>query len=1175
MIRRVLVANRGEIACRIIRSVHALGLEAVSVYSDADASSPHVLQADHAVRIGTAPAADSYLSTTRIIDAAIATNADAIHPGYGFLSEDPDFVARLDELDIAWCGPTAKQIATFGRKDAARAIAAECGVPLLPGTDVLADVDDALAAAEAIGYPVIVKSTAGGGGIGMAICDTPADLRDAFARVTHLSQANFGSAAVFLERYLASARHVEVQVFGDGQGTVLTLGERDCSLQRRNQKVLEESPAPGLDDATRHALADAARQLCERVAYRSAGTVEFLLDADSHQSYFLEVNTRLQVEHGVTEAVFGIDLVEWMIRLADGEDVVRRAGDHVPRGHAIEARIYAEDAARDFRPSIGTLIDVRFPTDTRCDTWVAAGTEVTPHYDPLLAKVIVHADDRAGAVAAMQRALAETELWGVETNLPLLQRVVQTGPFADGRPSTAALADVPRTTPSVEVIAPGMLSTLQDLAGRLGLWHVGVPPSGPMDNRSHALANALLGNPDDAPVLEMTRIGPHLRFGAATTICLTGADMDARLNDEPVERFAPITVAAGDELHLATVVGPGARAYLAVAGGFAAPTILGSRSTFVLGRFGGHAGRALRTGDVLRLHPQPDAVGTDGPRRQHAIPELGDQWTITVLYGPHAAPDFFTPASIHEFLSADWRVHHNSDRTGVRLVGPAPEWTRADGGEAGLHPSNIHDTPYAVGAIDFTGDMPVILGPDGPSLGGFVCPMTIPRDELWKLGQLSPGDTVRFTLRTPAATPRRSESVNVLPTAILAREAATTERPQVVYRRSGDANLLVEFGEQTLDINLRMRAHLVMCALEQDPPPGLVDMTPGVRSLQIHVDPRHTDIERTLAFVHERERAIGDISGAVVPSRTVHLPLAWEDPEALRAIDRYMHSVRADAPWCPDNIEFIRRINGLDHVDDVRRIVYEASYLVLGLGDVYLGAPVATPVDPRHRLVTTKYNPARTWTPENAVGIGGAYMCVYGMEGPGGYQLVGRTVPVWNTYGANPNFADGTPWLLRFFDRISFVPVSADELVDWRRGVRDGSRRLVIQDGTFSLADHQRFLGEIAEESAAFRATQRRAFDEERSRWALMPDAEAVLDELVDATSHTGTPVCGGLAANVWKLNVAQGDHVSPGDVVAVLEAMKMEVEVRATCSGVVSAVLCKPGELVDPDQPLFTVEAQ
>ena len=1172
MTGRVLVANRGEIACRIIRSIHALGLEAVAVYSDADASSPHVLQADHPVRIGEAAAADSYLATQRIIDAALATRADAIHPGYGFLSEDPDFVARLDELNIAWCGPTAHQIATFGRKDAARAIAAECGVPLLPGTDVLADVDAALTAAQTIGYPVIVKSTAGGGGIGMAICDTADELREAFSRVTHLSQANFGSAAVFMERYLASARHVEVQVFGDGHGTVLTLGERDCSLQRRNQKVLEESPAPGLDDATRRGLADAARALCERVSYRSAGTVEFLLDADSHQSYFLEVNTRLQVEHGVTEAVFGIDLVEWMIRLAGGEDVVTAQRNLATRGHAIEARIYAEDSARDFRPSIGTLIDVRFPAGVRCDTWVAAGTEVTPHYDPLLAKLIVHAEDRDAAVTAMRRALAETEIWGVETNLPLLQRVVQTGPFAEGRPSTAALAEVPNTTPSVEVISPGMLSTLQDLAGRLGLWHVGVPPSGPMDNRSHALANALLGNPDDAPVLEMTRIGPHLRFGSATTICLTGADMDARINGQSVARFAPIKVAPGDEVQLGTVVGAGARAYLAVGGGFAAPAILGSTSTFVLGRFGGHAGRALRTGDVLRLHPDPDA--TSGPGAAPAVPVLGDQWTIDVLYGPHAAPDFFTPASIQEFLSADWRVHHNSDRTGVRLVGPMPQWTRADGGEAGLHPSNIHDTPYAVGAIDFTGDMPVILGPDGPSLGGFVCPMTLPRDELWKLGQLSPGDTVRFSLRTPPATARRNGAVDV-PTAILEREAETADRPQVVYRRSGDANLLVEFGEQTLDINLRMRAHLLMGALEQDPPPGLIDMTPGVRSLQIHVDPCSTDIERTLAFVHERERAIGDISDAVVPSRTVHLPLAWEDPEAMRAIDRYMHSVRADAPWCPDNIEFIRRINGLDHVDDVRRIVYEASYLVLGLGDVYLGAPVATPVDPRHRLVTTKYNPARTWTPENAVGIGGAYMCVYGMEGPGGYQLVGRTVPVWNTYGTNPNFADGTPWLLRFFDRISFVPVSAEELVAWRRGVRDGSRRLVIEDGTFSLADHHRFLGDIADESAAFRATQRSAFDEERRRWALMPETEVVVDDPVDVAVHTGTPVCGGIAANVWKLNVAHGDRVAAGDVVAVLEAMKMEVEVRATCSGVVSAVLCKPGELVDPDQPLFTVEAQ
>jgi len=1175
----------------VLRSVRAMGLRGVAVHSEADAGSPHVRMADLAVPIGPPAPAESYLRGAAIVEAALAHGVGAIHPGYGFLSEDPAFAEAVEAAGIAFCGPTPAQIRAFGRKDSARRLARECGLPLLPGTDPLPGLDEALLAADGIGYPVILKSTAGGGGIGMAICADADALRDAFARVAHLAEASFGSAEVYLERYVARARHVEVQVFGDGHGRVVALGERDCSLQRRNQKVLEETPAPGLDDAARAALADSAVRLCAEVGYRSAGTVEFLLDADTHHAYFLEVNTRLQVEHAVTEAVFGVDLVEWMIRLAAGDDVLAGWDGRAASGHAIEARVYAEDPARGYRPSVGTLTHVAFPPGVRVDTWVESGTEVSPFYDPLLAKIVVHGDDRPAALRAMRDALAGTELWGLETNLGLLTAATTSGPFAEGLPHTAVLSGMEAPSATVEVVTPGLMASLHDHPGRTGYWAVGVPPSGPMDDRSHRLANRVLGNPPDAVALEMTRIGATLRFAVSTEICLAGADMGALLDGEPVPTHVPVAVPAGAELRMGAVRGAGARTYLAVRGGFLAPLFLGSRSTFSLGGFGGHGGRPLRPGDVLRLDPDRCAPGPPRPPAHAALlPELSDAWDIGVLYGPHAAPDFMTPEYVERMLEADWSVHHNSDRTGVRLVGPEPGWTRADGGDAGLHPSNIHDTPYAVGAVDFTGDMPVVLGPDGPSLGGFVCPFTVTRHELWKLGQLSPGDTVRFRLLDPAdarlAAQRRDLELTALRPvaaappaartpvrdAVLARRPPSAGAPEVVYRRSGDANLLVEYGPQVLDLELRMRVHALMEELQARAVPGVLDLTPGIRSLQIHVDDRRLSVRQALAAAMAAEDRLPDLDRMRVPSRVVHLPLAWEDPDALLAVERYMRSVRPDAPWCPSNTEFIRRINGLESVDAVREVVYNAEYLVLGLGDVYLGAPVATPLDPRHRLVTTKYNPARTWTPENAVGIGGAYMCVYGMEGPGGYQLVGRTVPVWNTYRGTPEFT--LPWLLRFFDRVRFFPVTHEELQDWRRGVRDGDRRLRIEPGELDIAAHRGFLEGIAAESAAFRDRQRAAFTEERDRWAAAPPAArppqaAVADEDDDPG---GVRVEAHLAANVWRVLVEPGAHVRAGEVVAVLEAMKMEVEVFAPADGVVARVRCAPGDLVSPGQPLMVL---
>ena len=1204
MFSKVLIANRGAIACRIIRTLRRMGVGSVAVFSDADAGSLHVLQADEAVRIGPAAASESYLDMGAILEAARATGAQAIHPGYGFLSENVAFASACEAAGIVFIGPSVDNIRDFGLKHVARALAAAQGAPLAPGTDLLTDARAALEAARTIGYPVILKATAGGGGIGMRVCEDDAAVQSGFSAVERLAAGHFKDGGVFLERYVREARHVEVQIFGDGSGRVIALGERDCSLQRRNQKVVEETPAPLLPAATRTAMVDAAVRLGEAARYRSAGTVEYLYDVAADAFFFLEVNTRLQVEHGVTEEVTGIDLVEWMVRAAAGDFGFMADGPPPAAGVSIQARLYAEDPGQDFRPCSGVLTDVAFPADARVDSWVDAGTTVSAHYDPLLAKLIVRAPDRPAAVRALRKALAATRLAGLETNLDWLREVAASPAFAAGRVSTRTLETIDYRPATISVLSGGPATTVQDHPGRLGYWDVGVPPSGPMDPLAFRLGNRLIGNHEGAAGLEFAAAGPALRFNAACTLCLAGADFGATLDEARVEPYVPVVVAAGQTLKIGRVQGPGLRGYLLIDGGLDAPAYLGSRSTFTLGGFGGHAGRAIAAGDVLHLAAAGDAASSPPPPAPLQVrPTLCKTWRIRVLLGPHAAPDFFTAADIAMICEAEWRAHYNSSRTGVRLIGPKPHWARRDGGEAGLHPSNIHDNAYAVGAIDFTGDMPIILGPDGPSLGGFVCPFVVIEADLWKVGQIAPGDVVTFVAvddssarqaaldqdglvatlaprRPPAAPASRPPAASP----ILGAMEPEVERPRVVYRRQGDGNLLVEYGPIALDLELRLRVHALMLELQALALPGVIDITPGIRSLQVHYDPRRLSQDRLLHALSEAEERLAGLDDFEIPSRVVHLPLSWKDPAIYLTIDKYMQSVRNDAPWCPDNIEFIRRINGLDSIEDVRRIVFDARYLVLGLGDVYLGAPVATPVDPRHRLVTTKYNPARTWTPPNVVGIGGAYLCVYGMEGPGGYQLFGRTIQVWNTWRPTSAFEAGKPWLLRFFDQIRFFPVSHEELTEWRRDFPLGRRELRIETETFRLKDYRTFLAANRSGIESFQARRQAAFDAERAAWersgefarveALSTEPTVSGDEVAVTAPEGSELIEAPLGGSLWKMLVKPGDRIEKGAVIAVIEAMKAECDVSSPASGVVTGVYARESQAIAPGAALIALAA-
>jgi len=1194
MFDKVLVANRGVIACRIIRTLHAMGVGAVAVYSDADRFARHVDMADEAFLIGEGPASASYLRGDKILEVAAQSGAGAIHPGYGFLSENADFAASCESAGVAFIGPSANQMRLFGPKHSAREIARHEGVPLLPGSELLPDLETATREATRIGFPLMLKSTAGGGGIGMRLVESPRELGDAFDSVARLAQSNFKDGGLYLERFVRRARHIEVQIFGDGAGSVVALGERDCSVQRRNQKVIEETPAPHLSNERRALLLDCAIRLGRAGNYRSAGTVEFVFDEDTQEFYFLEVNTRLQVEHGVTEEVAGVDLVEWMVRLAAGE--MPPLETPVLRGHSMQVRVYAEDPAKNFQPCAGLLTRADFPTSARVETWVEAGTEVPPFYDPMLAKIIVSAPSREEAVKKLRSALDETHLAGIETNVEYLRQIVGDKVFGEGRQTTSTLSTLPPVARGVEVVEAGVQTLVQDFPGRLGYWDVGVPPSGPMDALALRVANRLVGNKQGAAGLECTVSGPTLRFRHATSIALGGADMGATLDGVPLAPHELRSVAAGATLRMGAVQGAGVRAYVAVAGGFDVPDYLGSKSTFTLGNFGGHAGRTLRPGDVLPVGKE--AGSNFPPVRKILAPTLANDWQIGVLYGPHAAPDFFTDGDIAEFFAATWTVHYNSSRTGVRLIGPKPKWARSDGGEAGLHPSNIHDNAYAIGAIDFTGDTAIILGPDGPSLGGFVCPVCIIEAELWKVGQLSPGDRLRFVPvafedararleRMDAAIESLdlsalNEPLNpIAPSgAILLRREETDSAPSLTIRQDGDAYLLVEYGPVVLDIALRMRVHALMLWLRAREIRGLVDLTPGVRSLHLHFDPRAVRREELLALLEEGESQLGE-EDVEIETRVVHLPLSWDDPTVQDAIDRYGASVRPNAPWAPSNIEFIRRINGLDTREQVRDIVFAASYLVLGLGDVYLGAPLATPIDPRHRLVTTKYNPARTWTAQNAVGIGGAYMCIYGLEGPGGYQLVGRTLPIWNTYRVTPDFEAGRPYLLRFFDQVRYYPVSETELSAMRDDFAAGRFALEIEYETFRLSDYNRFLQENADSIRAAKTRQQAAFEAEREAWKRDGQADYALaeseagaanpDELVvpEGASALVAPTSG----MVWKTLVPEGARVQEGEVLLVLESMKTEFPVPAPFDGQVLTLACAAGQSVTAGQALVVLQ--
>ncbi|HEY5107077.1 MAG TPA: biotin carboxylase N-terminal domain-containing protein [Caulobacteraceae bacterium] len=531
MIASLLIANRGEIARRIIRTARRMGVRTIAVYSEADAGAPHVREADEAVAIGPAPAAESYLVGAKILEAARLTAAEAIHPGYGFLSENAVFAQSVIDAGLIWVGPPPAAILAMGRKDAAKRLMADAGVPVTPGY-LGEDQDPARLAAEAaaIGWPVLIKAVAGGGGKGMRRVDRAEDFAAALAGARREAASAFGDDRVLLETFVARPRHIEVQVFGDSHGQIVHLFERDCSLQRRHQKVIEEAPAPGMDDATRQALCAAAIRAARAVDYQGAGTVEFIADASAglrpDRIWFMEMNTRLQVEHPVTEAITGLDLVEWQLRVAAGEPLPLGQDQITYSGHAVEARLYAEDPARGFLPSTGRLSHFRLPTSVRVDSGFGEGDAIGPHYDPMIAKLIAHAASREGAARTLSHACKHIEVWPVRTNAAFLARCLDDPDFVAGRLDTGfiderlqSLTSDPPTTLSAAAVASAAEALDGASAGRR---------ASPWNSRGGATGFRLNEAAVDNAVLAVDGSPSALRFDfVAKAQVLPGNDDDA------------------------------------------------------------------------------------------------------------------------------------------------------------------------------------------------------------------------------------------------------------------------------------------------------------------------------------------------------------------------------------------------------------------------------------------------------------------------------------------------------------------------------------------------------------------------------------------------------------------------------------------------------------------------
>nr|UWK20228.1 urea amidolyase_carboxylase [Trichoderma stromaticum] len=1227
-IRKVLVANRGEIAVRCIKACRELGVSSVAIITNSDATSLHATLADEVVLL---PGEDNtaYTNGEAILEICKRTNADAIIPGYGFLSENVEFANAVSSAGIIFVGPSSASINAMGLKHEARAIAQAANVPVIPGTQLLASVGAAIEAAKRLGCPVMLKATGGGGGMGLQICHSEQEVERAFAMVESRASTLFKNSGVFLEKYYPNSRHIEVQVAGNGE-IVVAFGERECSLQRRHQKVIEECPSPFVEShpGLREKMLQAAINYASQLKYKSVGTVEFLVDDETADFFFLEMNTRLQVEHGITELCYGVDLVHLMLRQADHErgghigipsDVLKRLGRPQPMGSAIEARVYAEVPLRDFAPSPGVFQHVHWPEGegVRVDTWVRSGQRITPLYDPLIGKVMVHSPDgRATAQKKMLAVLADTALQGTQSNLEYLSKILESEMFTSGSTLTNSLSTFKFDSCSVQVIDPGVYTTIQDYPGRIEVGH-GIPYGGPMDDFSARVANILVGNDLGVELLELTLSGPKLLFHEAAVVAVCGAELPVALSGASQPMWSRIVINKGQTLELGKVIGNGLRTYLAVKGGFPqVPKFLGSKSTAPELGFGGVQGRKLQIHDILALSSQSSswaAEATPLSLPQNLIPDFPTSVNVCCIDGPYGSDDILTSEGRTTLYGTDWMVSHNSSRSGIRLEGPRLKWARASGGGGGSHPSNVLDYGYPNGGVNFTGESPIIFGPDRPDLGGFVCPTTVCSGEMWKIGQLKPGNTVRFRSvaydigldiskkkddlfqallafsrgKTSRISPLTVEFTDETPSSILHQKQPERSHPRVTYRQGGDTSIIIEYGDQVSDLRNTACVQFLAKQVSAANLPS-VRGDPNFTSLTVRFDPLQMDRSKLLEQLIQFDDQIEQTTGMKIPVRQVRLPVCLDHSSLQESAQRYMENIRPSAAYLPDNIEYLRENNALETRQQVFDALLKTPWLTVAVG-FYVGTPILFPLDPWHVLTGQKYNPSRVYTPSGSVGLGGSLVAIYPVAAPGGYQLMGRTLGGWDGAGNRPGFSTERPWLFNHLDLIKFYEVSEDEYNKIERDFEAGRYVFDIAQTTLDMDEYiAKF--ESAAKDPAYQAWRKRQVDaaqevgehEQRlfDEWTAAKQAanEATAAEGDDADSGYAVSIESPINANVWKVLVKPGEVLEKGQTVAVLEAMKMEINLivdEAQAGAVVTRISQPPGSVVSPGMAVVDAQRQ
>lgn len=788
---------------------------------------------------------------------------------------------------------------------------------------------------------------------------------------------------------------------------------------------------------------------------------------------------------------------------------------------------------------------------------------------------MVHAADRDSAISSMRTLLSESSICGPPTNLEFLSEIMDDSTFRSGHTITSFVQNFKYIPHAIDVISAGAYTLIQDLPARPSVGK-GIPHSGPMDPLALQIANMIVGNPRGKEALEITLSGPELRFLGPAVVSLCGASMEASLDGKPFPMWTRVRIEAGQKLKIGKTTGGGCRSYLAVYGGF--PTVAeyhGSKSTSPLVAIGGYQGRQLAPGDLLQIDQAPPENVTAVTLPERLRPVYRDHWEILAMVGPHDE-GYLLPGDIDMIYSTKWKVSHNASRSGIRLVGPVPKWARKDGGEGGAHPSNLVEYGYPLGTLNWTGDDPCIFPVDCPNFGGFVSSTTTIRADWWKLGQVKAGNTlsyVRVGLRDALKQRERFDhfldaiedairnnksmerleplhSVSFheddIGKAVIWEKEADGHIPNVRYRQGGDDHLLVEYGNENFDLNHRCRVTALEKALNGPRTPAdirnkIFNTVGCCTTLLIFYDGSKLPRSDLVAHLQNLEAELGDLRQSKVPTRRFRLPITFKSKEQEEATKRYMETQRPHAPYLPDNLAFVAKNNAFTP-DQLKEIYLTGQFMAVVVG-FFCGNTVSLPVDPRQRMSCPKMNPSRVFTPEGTVSWGGSCMSIYPVDSPGGYQMTGRTVPIWDYYGSKKGFSSDRPWLFQDFDLLTYFEVSESEMEKYLNEFRTGTYEFEWEEVEFDMAEHNKLLETTRDEVSEMRKRQAvaqeemvRAENESLEKWrkekAENQVDESTVEQMLDDPNMVSVEAP--VDANVWKVQVGEGDEIEEGTVVSI-----------------------------------------